>query len=173
MAIVIGNASGNRLRGTSTADTILGEGGDDRLEGRSGNDLLIGGDGHDRLDGDTGVDSLTGNAGRDKFYFDEPNASGVGAGNRDAIADFEGAGATAGDVIDVSEIDANVAVLGDQAFVFIGTAAFTAAGQIRAEQVGADTVLQANTAGVSGAEFEIELTGIDAADLTPSDFLFV
>jgi hypothetical protein len=40
---------------------------------------------------------------------------------------------------------ANAGLGGNQAFSFIGTAAFSAAGQVRYSQVGDETIIQANT----------------------------
>jgi hypothetical protein len=67
-------------------------------------------------------------------------------------------------VIDVSTIDANDLLAGNQAFTFIGGAAFTAAGQLRYS----GGVLQGSTNADTSAEFEIQLTGapiLVAADI--------
>ncbi len=61
----------------------------------------------------------------------------------------------AGDRIDLSDIDANYIIPGNQAFTFIGSAAFSGLGQIRY----AGGILQANAAGDLAADFEISLTG--------------
>ena len=71
---------------------------------------------------------MTGGAGNDVFRFGAAVAEiGATAGNNnDRILDF-----TSGqDIIDVSAIDANT-LAGKQEFTFIGTAAFTALGQLR------------------------------------------
>jgi hypothetical protein len=55
---------------------------------------------------------------------------------------------------------ANAGLGGNQAFSFIGTAAFSAAGQVRYSQVGDETIIQANTnANTSTIEFELHLLG--------------
>ena len=58
---------------------------------------------------------------------------------------------------------------------FIGTAAFTAAGQVRAVQAGADVLIQINTSGTSGAESEILIAnatlGNGAGQVWTNDFL--
>jgi hypothetical protein len=67
-------------------------------------------------------------------------------------------------VIDVSTIDANDLLAGNQVFTFIGSAAFTAAGQLRYS----GGVLQGSTNADTSAEFEIQLTGapiLVAADI--------
>jgi hypothetical protein len=60
----------------------------------------------------------------------------------------------------------------DDAFVFIGTAPFTAAGQLRTWFDGFDTWVEGNTAaGVETAELRIRLVGADfSALLGPADF---
>jgi len=74
------------------------------------------------------------------------------------------------DRIDLAAIDANGGAGGDQAFTFIGTAAFSARGQLRYVQVGGDTFIQANTNGNTGSiEFELHLTG--SHHLTAGDFV--
>jgi hypothetical protein len=64
-------------------------------------------------------------------------------------------------------LDANAGVAGNQVFTFIGTAAFSAAGQLRYSQVGGETIIQANTN--SSIEFELRLSGIH--NLTGGDFI--
>ncbi|WP_216593338.1 hypothetical protein [Cyanobium gracile] len=71
-----------------------------------------------------------------------------------------GAGVDGGDRLDVNSIDANTAAGGNQNFNFIGTAAFTAAGQLRFFQDGTNTFVEGNTTGVGGAEFSIQVNGL-------------
>ena len=68
--------------------------------------------------------------------------------------------------------DANAGVGGDQAFSFIGTAAFSAPAQVRYFIEGGNTILQGNVGGSNGnvVDFEVQLTGIytlQASDLIP------
>ena len=65
-------------------------------------------------------------------------------------------------IIDVNAIDANTAAAGNQNFTFIGTAAFTAPGQLRYFQdtVNSLTILEGNVTGNAGAEFQIALAGL-------------
>src|SRR5262249_49416582 len=112
------------------------------LNGGAGNDTLIGGADNDVLMGRAGIDQLSGGAGPAKFVFSGDSLAaldtGVGA-NRDVIQDFSG------DIIDLSPIDANLGVGADQAFSFIGTNAFTAAGQVRFFADGAgNTIVEGN-----------------------------
>ena len=73
-------------------------------------------------------------------------------------------------MVDVSAIDANTtaAALGDQAFTFIGTAAFTAAGQLHYVQTAGITILEGNVNAALGADFQIALTGTQ--NLLAGDF---
>src|SRR5262249_8723298 len=120
--------------------------------------------------GGSGNDTMTGGVGNDTFAYNAFNESGVGTGNNDVITDFEGDGSAVGDLIDLLALDANAGVAGNQAFQFIGTAAFSAAGQLRYTLVGGDTIVQANTnANASTVEFELHLLGNHT--LTSNDFI--
>jgi Ca2+-binding RTX toxin-like protein len=170
------------LTGSDFADTLSGNASDNLLNGRLGNDVLVGGGGNDRLFGSSGQDVVNGGTGRDelsgggdsdRFDFAALADSAVGP-NRDAILDFTvdpAAGAGFIDRINVSSIDAQAAAAGNQAFGFIGASQFSAEGQIRAIQVGADTVVQFNTAGADGAEMEVLLRNFTAANLEAADFI--
>jgi hypothetical protein len=103
---------------------------------------------------------LSGGAGQDKFVFSGNSLAtldtGVGA-NRDVIQDFSG------DIIDLGLIDANLNTAGDQAFSFIGTNAFTAAGQVRFFADGAgNTIVEGNMDNDLHADFQIELHAFTA-----------
>ena len=155
MATIIGTDSNNILNGTASSDTIIGRAGNDQLFGNGGNDRLNGGTGNDLLNGGAGTDTLNGDVGNDLFDYNAVAESPVGAG-RDKINGFSGNGALAGDRIDLTTIDANVLLFGNQAFSWIGGNSFTAARQLR--YVGG--VLQGNTDGDAAAEFEIQLVGV-------------
>ena len=110
-----GTAGNDTLNGGNGNDTLNGLAGNDTLNGGYGTDTLNGGDGNDILNGGLGEDTLTGGAGSDTFAF----SSSLEA-DYDYITDF-----AAGDKIDLSGIDANPVLPGDQAFSFIGASAFT------------------------------------------------
>ena len=144
--------------GNALANTITGNSNNNVLSGVSGNDTLAGGAGDDTLTGGVGTDLLTGGLGNDRFDFNFITESLPGAGVRDIISDFVGNGLAAGDTIDLSGIDANPLTAIDDAFTFIGSAAFSsvdATAQLRY----AGGVLQASTNANGAAEFEIQLTG--------------
>ena len=83
---------------------------------------------------------------------------------RDIVADF----VRGEDFISLTAIDANTAAAGDQAFAFIGTAAFTAPGQLRALFAPEGADVMANTTGNTGSEMMIFLRGVGT--LTAGDF---
>jgi serralysin len=129
--------------GNDLDNTITGNAESNRLNGGAGNDRLVGGD---------GVDYLTGGAGNDVFV-GEINATKVGSKmgeiSLDVILDFG-----AGDKIDLSGIDANTGVAGDQAFTFVGNAAGKGAGELSMQRFGnmnaAEKALGMDLDGVSG-----------------------
>ena len=88
----------------------------------------------------------------------------MGAGH-DSVIGFV---AAEGDRIDLSAMDANTLLAGDQGFIFRGTAAFTGArGEIRLVPAGADVIVQGTIAGTVPA-FEIRVAGL--AGLVAGDF---
>ena len=107
---------------------------------------------------------LTGGLGADRFVYTALEQSGLGAANRDLITDF----VNGTDRIDLSAIDANTLAVNNNAFTFIGTAVFSAAGQLRYAAAGTNTVVEGDVNGDGTADFEIQLTGIHtmtAADM--------
>lgn len=137
------SGSGNDvLLGSTDDNTLSGNLGNDSLEGRGGNDILIGG---------LGSDSLTGDAGADSFVFKAITESTTAA--YDMIKDF----VSGADHIDLSQIDANTLTAGDQAFVFIGSAAFSmSAGELNFSTPSAGLgLLQGDINGDGVADFAI------------------
>ena len=149
-----------RIRGSNFADKLRGDAGANFLVGNNGLDTIDGAAGDDFIAGGRGGDRLTGGAGKDMFDYNAILESTVTAADRDTIVDFNSAGAgTFTDRIDLSTIDA---ILGgaNNAFAFIGGAAFTALGQLRVVQSGGNTFVQANTQGTIAADMQITLTGL-------------
>ncbi|QNT69179.1 beta strand repeat-containing protein [Defluviicoccus vanus] len=167
-----GSALANTLTGNAAANLLSGLDGNDSLVGGAGSDTLDGGIGNDTLFGGSDADLLTGGAGADSFVFraltDFPASPA-----RDTITAFDGIGATAGDVIDLSAIDANSSVAGDQAFAFIGTSAFVVgqAGGLHAIVSGTDTLIQGEITGDGIADFEFLVKGADATKWAATDFV--
>ncbi|MBW8880740.1 MAG: S8 family serine peptidase, partial [Asticcacaulis sp.] len=173
---LFGDGASNRLSGMDGADVIYGLGGGDTLDGGAGNDRMYGGDGDDRLFGGDGIDKLVGNSGSDAFIFRATDvvASGDAMASADWILDFliRAAPPAEADRIDLRGIDA-IAGGTDDAFTFIGGAAFSATGQVRAWFDGSDTVIEANTVDdtTGHVELAIVLAGINVAGtLTALDF---
>jgi Ca2+-binding RTX toxin-like protein len=143
---------GQKLSGNSLNNTISTNGKGNTLSGRSGNDTLIikweswdnsnpigpankllGGEGNDTLQGNKtidilyggkGIDTMTGGAGNDTFDFNTISDSGLTLAERDQITDFR----RGEDRIDLSTIDANTALKGNNSFKFIGSDWFSKKG---------------------------------------------
>ncbi|MFT0859063.1 VWA domain-containing protein [Ancylobacter sp. G4_0304] len=153
-----GNHLDNFLLGNGAANSLSGGGGNDTLNGGAGDDRLYGGAGDDRMFGGIGADKLFGEAGKDTFIFRSIADSTVGLAGRDTIAGFDGAG---GDRIDLTGIDANVNLGGDQAFNFIGTQNFTHhAGELRYYKNSSGSFVLADVNGDGGADFSIHLSQV-------------
>jgi hypothetical protein len=129
---------------------------------------LTGGVGETNFVGGAGTQYLIGGPGANIFTYLSPSDSTAGV--HDDISNFD----SNKDVIDLSHIDANLAVAGAQNFTFIGTAAFSGAGaQVRYQQDPTDNVtyVEADLAGDSGnvsPDLEIMLGGLQT--LTAANF---
>ncbi|WP_413814047.1 cadherin domain-containing protein [Rhizobium sp. Leaf453] len=164
---VTGTSASETLRGDIGADKIVAGAGNDTLIGYAGNDLLYGDAGNDTLYGGLGADDLTGGAGQDTFQFKSVRDSTVATAGRDTIFDFS---LSDGDRIDVSTIDANSALAGNQAFSFIGSAAFNGkAGELRYQKTSSDTYVYGDVDGDGKTDFAIHLD--DAVTLTKGYFV--
>jgi Ca2+-binding RTX toxin-like protein len=183
-----GGEGGDALDGGDGDDRLTGDGvgvvaGEDALDGGGGNDVLTGGGGFDTMDGGDGNDVLTGGAGRDfmtgglgndRFDFnalsETPTDDGTPVGGRDEIVDF---GDVAGnnDQIDVASIDANPLLAGDQAFAFIGSAAFSQVGQLRILNVGTVKWVELNTDADASPEAQILLLDVGGRTFDANEFI--
>jgi Ca2+-binding RTX toxin-like protein len=151
-----GNGGANRLIGNDGDNTLAGMAGHDFLNGGNGDDVLIGGDGRD---------IMIGGAGNDRYVFGAVSDSPAGLG-RDVIRDF----VPGNDIIDISGIDADPATANDQAFTFIGSAAFGRhAGELQARFIGPNTLVAGDVDGDGHADFQVVLGG--QATLQASDFM--
>jgi len=168
---IFGNTGNDTLSGGAGADVLFGGEGNDLLWGEGGSDTLYGGAGDDRLEGHagadvlnggTGVDFFTGKGGNDRFQFDLSaiGESGIGAGNRDVITDFK---ADAEDTLEFTGV-ASFSFVGDETQAFAGGGA--ASGRFN----DALKVLEIDSDGDKIADLEIELQGVDGADLDDTDF---
>jgi hypothetical protein len=169
-----GGLDSDQLLGGIGNDVLSGGSGDDSLWGHAGGDVLCGGTGDDLIIGGFGQDTLTGASGCDGFEFNAILESGNGATLRDIITDFTvdpAASEAFIDRLDFSTIDAKKGVVGNQVFDFIASAGFTAEGQIRAFQSGANTIVLVNTTGAGGAEMAVVLQDFTATGLTDAEFI--
>jgi hypothetical protein len=162
--------NGSRLGDSETMQfigTSENDGGKFRLWGGAAADDLRGGTGDDLIYGGNGGDSLRGGGGSDVFRYQsitESTSSG-----QDGIQDF-----ASGDLIDLSSIDANTALAGDQAFNFIGGGPFTnQAGQLRATSVPASNLwtVYGDIDGNGVADFQISVVTAPLHLFTAGDFV--
>jgi Ca2+-binding RTX toxin-like protein/subtilisin-like proprotein convertase family protein len=175
VVVDIGRASSQDTRGAgrdvlSGFENLSGSAFNDVLTGTEAANVLNGGAGNDVLRGELGRDTLIGGLGADTFVFGSAGEAGIGVG-RDVILDFG-----ADDRIDLSLIDANGGVRGNQAFSFIDEAGFSGLGQLRAYTSGSTWIIEGNTTGSLAADFQIEIVnGVSLASvgmrLTASDFI--
>ncbi len=181
--ILIGNEASDHIRGLGGSDKLYGGRGADRLFGQGGNDELRGGRGHDELNGNRGDDLLKGGRGRD--LLEGKNGEDILVGGRggdtflfanlassrkwngvDTILDFQ----PGRDLIDMSLIDADRSLDGDQSFTLIGQDEFSGDGaEIRFELRGDTTIIHADVDGDAKSDFDLRLAW--QFDLTNADFV--
>ncbi|MEH6523383.1 M10 family metallopeptidase C-terminal domain-containing protein [Sulfitobacter sp.] len=168
--LLVGSAVGNVIDGGAGDDEIYGIGGGDILRGGAdqifgfdGQDDLIGMQGNDTLVGGQGSDELTGGGGSDRFVFNLASESTFTL--RDTIKDFGVGGA---DVVDLSAIDANTGVSGNQIFNFVGSSAFANAGDLRFVTNGIDGYILGDVDGNGATDLNILLLGVTS--MSASDF---
>jgi Ca2+-binding RTX toxin-like protein len=145
--------------------SFLGGSAADILRGGAKNDLFAGGDGNDKLYGNNGIDTLTGGLGADDLYGGNANDKFVftdiaqtTVADSDTVKDWN-----AGDKIDLSAIDANSGMAGDQAFTLIGAAAFSGvAGQLQVTAGAVNTFVSGDIDGNGAADFMITVAGTPA-----------
>ena len=139
-----GSAYGDNLTGSSAANIIVAG---------AGNDIIIGGG---------GADSLSGGIGADRFVYLLTSDSKVGA--YDTINDFSSA---QGDKIDLTRIDANTKLAGDNAFALVSS--FTKhAGELMVTAETGGWLVQADVDGNGVSDFGLHVRS--TAALMASDF---
>ena len=149
------------LTGNNLANVVTGNAGNNILNAGAGNDTLNGFLGSDTLIGNLGKDTSTGGGGNDIFRHLATIHSPVGAG-ADVILDFD----------DSNDDRIDVSALFGPAMIYRHNLAFTAAGQVRINDVaGADVIVEVNTGGTLAADMQIRLTNTTLASMTGSDFL--
>lgn len=165
-----GNNLGNVLLGWKGDDFISGRGGDDSILGGEGNDTLIGGPGADHLYAGTlqdKQDQTDGDADIIKYF---QISDSTYDGGMDTILEFEHAVGGGDDRIDLSSIDANTSLGGNQTFQFVGSAGFSMfGGSVRVTTVGGNSVVMVNNDSDAIAEMVIIVDGVTG--LTADDFI--
>jgi serralysin len=185
--VIVGTPLADALVGTPLADSIYGLDGNDLLDGvagndylnaGNGNDIVLGGAGNDYLDGGFGADYMKGGTGNDilRGGFGPDEMFGGTGSDRfmfglvwestawipDRIGDFSSAEF---DLIDLAAIDANTLVGGNQAFNYIGAAAFSGlAGELRY----AGGILDGDVNGDALSDFRVQ---VGVAALAVADFV--
>jgi len=155
-----------KVQSITLGDYSTGHGANVDVIGNALNNVIVGNSGDNVITGGGGADVLTGGGGHDTFKFVAVTDSAPGATHYDTITDFQ----HGVDKIDLSAIDANTLVAGDQAF------GFTAGQTVQANKVTwyqdavhNETIILADNNGNTGADFEIHLAGLKT--LTASDFI--
>jgi Ca2+-binding RTX toxin-like protein len=136
--------------------------------GNALNNVMIGNAAANIITGGLGHDTMTGGLGRDVFDFNLITETTKVATTRDFITDFT----HLTDRVDLSTIDSNTKLAGNQAFAFLAAkgAAFTGvAGQLHYIAQGVNTVIEGDINGDKIADFQIQLNGIKV--LTAADFV--
>ncbi len=169
---IVGTAGNDIIVTAAAADIIYGMGGDDDITSSAGADTIFGGagrdtinagDGNDIINGGSDRDDLTGGAGADifKYYL----AAESTTTETDRIRDFN---ASEGDKIDLSLIDANYLIGGNNSFVVV-TSYTRAAGQLLIVNLGAGVFHirgDVNGDGVTDLQIEVKSrTTLLASDL--------
>ena len=153
-------------------ESAVANSGNDIIAGNSAANSLTGFNGNDTLYGGLGADNLSGGLGNDTFVYFQTKESGLTKATRDTISDFFGVGIGGGDQIDLSAIDANTKVAGNQAFTWTNTNTQfgNIAGELRAVFQANNTIIQGDVNGDGKADFAITVIGtqfLAAADFVP------
>jgi hypothetical protein len=160
--------NGSRLTANETVQfdgTSETDGGKFRLWGGSADDVLRGGSGNDLIYGGIGADTLQGGGGADIFRYQSITESN--SGGLDDIQDF-----ALGDILDLSTIDANSGLAGNQAFNFINGLFTNQAGQLRAVDTGGGLwAVFGDTDGNGVADFQVSVDVTGGHILSGSDFM--
>jgi Ca2+-binding RTX toxin-like protein len=139
----------------------------DILTGSNKTNMILGGGGDDSITGGKGADLLTGGDGADHFIYLSTSDSTVSLTGRDTIEDFTH---SQGDTIDLSAIDANTKLAGDQAFTFLPSGGFThAAGQLIQVAQAGGYLVEGDVNGDGKADFAISV--MTANPLVNGDFI--
>jgi Ca2+-binding RTX toxin-like protein len=167
-----GGSTGGAITGTRGKDTLNGTSGNDVIYGLGGDDTLSGGGGNDRIHGGAGWDIMTGGSGNDTFVFTSGSESPLMTTiYSDFITDW-----TAGDRIDLSGIDANELISGNQAFEFGGYSfghppTVTTPGTFTIAGFGGELYILGYTDNIAGPDFQIAIWSASGESGLTSDHI--
>ena len=131
--------------------------------GTSGNDLILGNNAANVLTGGHGQDQMAGGSNVDTFVFNSITDSSNGA--PDLITDFQ----PALDKLDLSGIDANASLSGNQGFTFLGAGAFdNHAAELIYQVIQGSAFVRGDVNGDGAADFTIKLQNVSS--LAATDF---
>ncbi len=161
------NTGGAGLDTVAAFENLTGSAFNDMLTGSTKSNVIDGGDGDDVINGGVSNDTLIGGAGADRFVFLKTADSTVT--KTDSIQDFS---QSEGDLIDLSAIDANSKIAGNQAFTLAGSVFTKQAGQLIISYAGDGYrwLIQGDTNGDGKADFAL-IAGLLTTPLTANDFL--
>jgi Ca2+-binding RTX toxin-like protein len=162
---IYGGAGNDTLRAGNPIGTTIGG---SKIYGGSGTDVLIAGSAQDILNGGGGGDAMYGGGGADRFvYLAVTDSTRV---NNDVIHDFS---SFEGDKIDLSAIDADTLLEGNQAFTFIDGAFCSRPGELRSQidlsGPVASTYVYGDVDGDGVADFVLQILG---SGPQAADFIF-
>ncbi len=162
------NANSLLVTETATVNGLAETDGAFRFFGGAGADTFIGGAGVDLFVGGLSADRLTGGGGNDVFAYRNTAQSTAAGGGIDRILDF-----TVGDLIDLATIDANTLIAGNDAFAFIGAAAFSGAGQLRTtfDVLNNYWLVEGDTDGNGVADLTIQVATTNFHSIATGDFI--
>ncbi|WP_136661451.1 calcium-binding protein [Nitratireductor sp. XY-223] len=145
-----GGTGDDRMSGDEGNDTLKGGKGNDQLGGGAGDDTIHGGKGDDEINGGNGSNTLTGGKGEDTFVFSW-------TGSSDTITDFE---------VGKDKLEF------DYPFVYWDKLGFGEVAEFD------DLTIENNSNGDAvvtgyGHGNSVTLEGVDASELSESDFTFV
>ncbi len=147
-----GNGQANNLQGNAGGNILSGNGGVDTINGNDGDDVVAGGTGNDLLRGGLGADSF--------IVFEE--SVGAAVLETDQIFDFN---AAEGDIVDLSAIDANTRLDGNQSFHLVDSfTKYDAAhpentGQMTLTFAGGITTLRLDVNGDGKVDYQMKING--------------
>ena len=157
-AVTLSNPTGGATLGSGVAQGIILD--DDTIISGPGSETLTGSEDADLFLLGGGLDTVIGKAGLDAFRF-LPAAIGPAASRTIFLADFSRG---SGERLDLGPIDAIAATLANDAFSFIGSAAFSAAGQLRWTPAGPFRLIEGDVSGDGIADLTLVVAGTGTVD---------